>query len=40
MASVRILATDLAGNTANFTGNQFTLDSTAPTDVTITYPSG
>ena len=40
LASVRIIATDLAGNTATFTGNQFVIDSTPPTDVSILFPSG
>ncbi len=39
LASVRIIATDLAGNTATFTGSQFVIDSTFPTDVEITFPS-
>lgn len=37
-AKIRILATDLAGNIAYFTGNQFSIDNTPPTDITITYP--
>ena len=39
LATVKIIATDLAGNTATFTGNQFVMDSTFPTDVAITFPS-
>jgi len=37
-AKIRILATDLAGNYAYFTGNQFSIDNTPPTDISITYP--
>ncbi len=37
-AKIRIIATDLAGNVAYFTGNQFSIDNTPPTDITITYP--
>jgi hypothetical protein len=37
-AKVRIIATDLAGNFAYFTGNQFSIDNTPPTDISITYP--
>jgi hypothetical protein len=35
---LRILATDLAGNSAYFTGVQFSFDNTPPTDISITYP--
>lgn len=37
-AKIRIIATDLAGNAAYFTGNQFSIDNTPPTDISITYP--
>ena len=37
-AQIRIIATDLAGNTATFTGNQFKIDSTPPTSPTFIYP--
>ncbi|MBU1758471.1 hypothetical protein KKG31_04950 [Patescibacteria group bacterium] len=37
-AKVRIIATDLAGNISYFTGNQFSIDNTPPTDITIIYP--
>jgi len=39
LASVRIIATDLAGNVSYITWNNFTLDSTYPTDVSFTYPT-
>ena len=38
-AQIRIIATDLAGNTAIFTGNQFKIDSTPPTSPTFIYPT-
>ncbi len=38
LASVRIIATDLAGNVSYITWNNFTLDSTHPTIVSFTYP--
>ena len=39
LASVRIIATDLAGNVSYITWNNFTLDSTHPTEVSFTYPN-
>jgi len=40
LASVRIIATDLAWNITYITGEHFTLDSTPPTNVSFTYPIG
>ncbi len=39
-AQMRIIATDLAGNTATFTSSQFKVDSTPPTGPTFIYPTG
>lgn len=39
-AQMRIIATDLAGNRATFTGSQFIIDSTLPTSPSFVYPEG
>ncbi|HRX63872.1 MAG TPA: S-layer homology domain-containing protein [Candidatus Absconditabacterales bacterium] len=39
-ALIRIMATDLAGNSTTFVGNSFNIDSIKPTEITITTPNG